>query len=262
MRNSLYLLYVTLYHVRRTLIYFLYQGTIMLVFFVVLFFLIVVLGLNYYEGKSFKLNQNSDSNDIFLIVVPLPEQTLITNLETTIREKGSVLNLDLNFNNAKGKKLNYTQLSEKVKKFYENESLRRKVSNVLGEDVFLAGLSEKYRIFARLYENEEDFLDWHYDNNFTMGKRYTLVIPLILDVGNTSEFRIKDPHSGEEKMIPIPLGKGVLYNGSVTYHSITKQTRGNRRMVVIIPFYTNYKKSLLGHVREFMRNVVYRNLSL
>ena len=169
---------------------------------------------------------------------------MITNLETTIRKKGSILNPDLNFNNAKGKKLNYTQLSEKVKKFYENESLRRKVSNVLGEDVFLAGLSEKYRIFARLYENEEDFLDWHYDNNFTMGKRYTLVIPLILDVGNTSEFMIKDPHSGEENMIPIPLGKGVLYNGSVTYHSITKQTSGNRRMVVIIPFYTNYKKHL------------------
>jgi len=173
-----------------------------------------------------------------------------------------VLDSTLNFNNSKGKKLNYNQLPKNIQTFYENDVIRDEVSKVLGEPFFYADVSEKYRIFTRLYEDEGDFLDWHYDNNFTIGKRYTLVIPVLLDHGNTSEFMIKDRKSGQEKIVPIPLGKGVLYNGSITWHSISKQTNGKRRMVVVIPFYTNYKKTIFGHVREYMRNVVYKTLTL
>jgi hypothetical protein len=132
----------------------------------------------------------------------------------------------------------------------------------VGEKVQYADISEKYRIFARLYENKDDFLEWHYDNNFTIGNRYTLVIPIIIDKGNTSEFMIKDRKTCVEKIIPIPLGKGVIYNGSVTYHKISQQTDGQRRMVIIISFYTNYKKTVIGNIREYIRNITYKNLTL
>jgi hypothetical protein len=76
-----------------------------------------------------------------------------------------------------------------------------------------------------------------------------------VDSGNTSEFKIKDQKTREEKTIPIPLGKGVVYNGSNTYHSISKQTKGQRRLVIIIPFYTNYKKTWFGSARQIIRNI-------
>jgi hypothetical protein len=140
--------------------------------------------------------------------------------------------------------------------YYKNE-----VSKSVGEEVFYADQTEKYRIFARMYK-KGDFLDWHYDNNFTKGNRYTLVIPILVDSGNTSEFMIKDSITKEEKIIPIPLGTGVIYNGSITYHSISKQTDGQRRLVIIIPFYTNYNKSFVGNIRQIIRNITDDTLTI
>ena len=90
------------------------------------------------------------------------------------------MNENLNFHNASGRKSNYNQLPVNISSFYENDYYRTQVSEVVGEEVFFADKDEQYRIFARLYE-EGDFLDWHYDNNFTIGNRYTLVIPILIE---------------------------------------------------------------------------------
>ena len=192
-----------------------------------------------------------------LININLPNKSIL-NLRNMILMKGTILD-SKNYNNAQGKKITYYQLPEDIKIFYENKYLQNKVSQAVGEKVYYADKKEKYRIFSRLYDNENDFLDWHYDNNFTKGRRYTLVIPLLLSENNTSEFMIKDRKNGKEKVVKIPLGKGVIYNGSITYHKITKQTKNNYRMVIIIPFYTNYEKNIFGNIREKFRNYTYKN---
>jgi len=218
--------------------------------------------LNYYYGKYFNECKTCKPNEVFLININKLNDKLIKELENDIRKNGTILDPKLNYNNAKGKKINYKQLSENIKKVFEDDTLKNKVSYVVKEKVEYADNTEQYKIFARLYEDESDFLDWHYDNNFTLGNRYTLVIPLLVDEGNTSEFMIRDRKTLEEKTIKIPLGKGVVYNGSITYHKISKQTKGKRRMVVIIPFYSNKKKSLLGIIREKIRNITDKELSL
>ncbi len=221
--------------------------------------------MNYYYGKKFHSCSNKYSckeNDIFFInVQPLPYD-LVNVLQNAIQKSGSRLNPKMNYGNAKGKKMNYYELPKEICKFYINDTIRQSVSTILNESVDYADETERYRIFARLYEDESDFLDWHYDNNFTIGNRYTLVIPVLMDSGNTSQFMIKDQKTKEEKTVPIPLGKGVVYNGSITYHSITKQTRGQRRLVIIIPFYTNYKKTWFGSVRQVMRNITDDTLTI
>jgi len=102
------------------------------------------------------------------------------------------LNPKYNNGNAQGKKMNYYELPKEIRDFYIDDTIKQSVSTILDESVNYADETERYRIFARLYEDESDFLDWHYDNNFTAGNRYTLVIPLLVDYGNTSEFMIKD----------------------------------------------------------------------
>lgn len=221
-------------------------------------FISLILYINYYHGKNFKLCKTCNSNEIFYINVIAPSNDLINKLELSLMN-GSELNPNLNFNNAKGRKSNYNQLPLEINSFYENEYYRNEVSKAVGEEVYYANKDEKYRIFARMYK-KNDFLDWHYDNNFTIGNRYTLVIPILIK-NNTSEFMIKDRKTGEEQIIPIPIGKGVIYNGSNTYHKITKQNDGIR-LVVIIPFYSNNKKSLFGEIREQFRNITYKYLTL
>ena len=64
------------------------------------------------------------------------------------------------------------------------------------------------------------------------------------------------------KTVPIPLGKGVVYNGSITYHMVTKQTRGKRRLVIVVPMYSQYTKTIWGELRQTIRNVTNDVLTL
>ena len=218
--------------------------------------------MNYYYGKQFHQCTSCKKNEVlFIDVKPLPYH-LVNILLHAIQKNGSQLNPNYNNGNAKGKKMNYYELPKEILEFYIDDTIRQSVSTILNESVDYADETERYRIFARLYEDESDFLDWHYDNNFTSGNRYTLVIPVLVDSGNTSEFIIKDQKTREEKTIPVPLGKGVVYNGSVTYHSISKQTKGQRRLVIIIPFYTNYTKTWIGTIRQVIRNITDDTLTI
>ena len=237
---------------------------IYIIYLLILIVIIIFLVINYYNGITFHAcnNENCKENQVFYInVKPLPNN-LVNMLENSIRKNGSELNPKYNNNNVKGKKMNYYQLPEEIRNFYIDDNLRKSVSYMVNENVYYANETERYRIFARLYENESDFLNWHYDNNFTKGNRYTLVIPILVDSGNTSEFMIKDSITKEEKIIPIPLGTGVIYNGSITYHTISKQTDGQRRLVIIIPFYTNYNKSFVGNIRQIIRNITDDTLTI
>jgi len=233
--------------------------------FLILFILISILLLliyNYYKGKIFRLYKNSSSNKIVYIDVKMLPEKLINEVENLMQKKGHILDPKSNFNNTQGKKLEYEQLPKDVVDFYINKNLKQQVSQAIGENVDFADLDEKCRIFSRLYSQNNDFIDWHYDNNFTIGNRYTLVIPIKVDLKNTSQFVIKDKSNGKEKIIPIELGKGVIYNGSDTYHKITKQTHGQERLVIIIPFYSNKTKSYSGFFQQKFRDIYERILTL
>jgi len=226
-------------------------------------FMLIILILIYFSKRKF-FNKCTDclENDYNIIKVPKLPINLVKELYATVRNNGTRLDPKLNFNNAKGKKINYFKLSHNIKQFYEHPIFRKIVSKAIGKELKMATKKDRYKIFARLYEDENDFLDWHYDNNFTMGIRYTLVIPVYIDKCNTSKFKIKDRKTNIEKIVNINIGEGVLYNGSDVYHSITKQTNGCKRMVIIIPFYTNYKKDIFGNILEYTRNFSFDELKL
>jgi hypothetical protein len=238
-----------------------------LIFLIISLLFVSILFLNYWHGKHFHSCTECDENIYKLIDVNLPPDDTILLLEESLKTHGSQLNPELNFNNAKGKKLNSIEIGKHCRGIIEwstgtEDELCASVSHAIGEKVTYADESEKYRIFARIYDDEDDFLNWHYDNNFTRGNRYTLVIPVILDECNTSEFQYKDRKTGDVKTVKIPLGQGVLYNGSEMYHRITQQTKGCRRVVIIIPFYADYSKSIIGEIREKFRNMTYQQLKL
>ena len=168
-------------------------------------------------------------------------------------------------NNVKGSKMNYNQIMSnmpELRDIFMSDTLRNRVSDAVGHELHYAPPNEKYRLFMRLYENQDDKLEWHYDNNFTNGVRYTFVMPIYIDDCNTSHFMIKDQSNGEEKLVNINVGEGVLYNGSDVYHKISPQTLGCKRLVVIIPFYSNYSMSMFGNIRYRFRTILYNLFNL
>ena len=230
-------------------------------FILIFIFIAFLIGMQYYTGKMYKPCKKCKPNEYFILKISQPPAHYSDELYNRLRN-GTVLKNEKNLNNVQGRKINKETIPKEIKDFFLTEKVRLQVSEAVRENVEFADDIEKYKIFARLYEDDGDHIDWHYDNNFTAGNRYTLVIPIIQDLTNTSEFMIKDRNTQTEIEVPLEVGQGVVYNGSITYHKITKQTGGSIRMVIIIPFYSNKNINFLNKIRMNVRNLLYKNLTL
>lgn len=233
----------------------------MFILYIVVFIILYFIILQVYTGKVYKPCKKCEPNEYFILKIKQPPEYYSEKLYEQLKS-GTNLKNERNFNNVQGLKIDKNKIPDEIKNFFLTEQLRLQVSETVGENVDFADDIEKYKIFARLYENSGDHIDWHYDNNYTDGNRYTLVIPLVQDLNNASEFMIKDIKTQNEIKVSLKVGQGVVYNGSVTYHKITSQTEGAIRMVVIIPFYSNKSMSFFNSTRMKIRNIIFKNLTL
>ena len=115
-------------------------------------------------------------------------------------------------------------------------------------------------VFLRRYV-AGDFLAPHYDNNFSVGRRFTAVVPLLVNDANTSEFLMYDDR-GRMHVVPIPLGKAVVYDGWRVRHAITAQRGAGERVVLVLHLYTDPRMDWFGAWRKWARDLTYRALSL
>lgn len=205
---------------------------------ILILFLLPLLTLLIKSVRPSKLFKPSLKRDIVhLIPIELPPPTTIQELELAIRENGSPLDVPA--------------LPPAIIRYFTDtyaHILVGTASNAVGERLMFG--TDRHRLSARLFEDERDFIDWKYDDNFTKGHRYTLVIPLLVDYCNTSQFQYRDRKTKHVHTVPIPLGQAVLYNGTLVRHRITPQSQGCRHLVLTIPLYTNPLKSSWGSLRE------------
>nr|UZT29028.1 2OG-Fe(II) oxygenase [Nucleocytoviricota sp.] len=101
------------------------------------------------------------------MTVPEINKNEIENLILKIINDGTILDGKLNNNNSKGRKLTCNNLPTFIKSKYMNSDLLKSASNTIGAKLNFAPETEQYRIFARLYQDENDWINFHYDNNFT-----------------------------------------------------------------------------------------------
>ena len=64
------------------------------------------------------------------------------------------------------------------------------------------------------------------------------------------------------QIMPIALGKGVVYNGQQIRHAITGQVENEERIVVVVHLYDNPRMNLWGKLRKRARDITYKTLSL
>jgi hypothetical protein len=106
-----------------------------------------------------------------------------------------------------------------------------------------------------LYADAADAIHWHYDHNFTRGRRFTAVFPLDVSAGNTSVLQVCDC-SGTVMSVPLGPGKGVVFDATSVYHRVTQQSAGAHRLVVLVPVYDDRRQSALDVLRERLHRVV------
>ena len=117
--------------------------------------------------------------------------------------------------------------------------------------------TEPLNIAMQLYQ-ENDFMSYHFDTNFTLGKRYTVLIPLYINNKNQSFLTIKDKDNNEKKII-IEVGQGIVYNGDKVIHKVSTQCKDGKRITLIINLTTDPKFSLIGKYLQKLRNYMFIN---
>jgi hypothetical protein len=116
-------------------------------------------------------------------------------------------------------------------------------------------------VFARLYE-PGDFITWHYDNNFSTARRFTVVLPLMVNDANTCDVEVMDAASGEVRRMAAAVGDMLVYEGDKVYHRVTRQAQGGERLVLVAPLYEDAAFSLLGRAQHAFRTLLYRAIRI
>ena len=117
--------------------------------------------INIYKGLKFK----KTNEKVHFMNVPKINKIEIKTLIKKIKKEGTVLDGKLNNNNSKGRKMTWELLPAFLKTTFMTNALLEDVSNIIGEELNFAPETEQYRLFARLYQDEDDWLNYHYDNN-------------------------------------------------------------------------------------------------
>lgn len=120
---------------------------------------------------------------------------------------------------------------------------------------------DKYCWFLRLYNKDGHFLDWHFDNNFTVGLRHTFVCNIFISTCNSSHFMTKDVNN-RMHVIPSESGSAVIYNGTDVKHAISSQTDNCARVALIVPMYENEHITFIGKWRKWARSIMFHYLKL
>tara|TARA_Y100000389_G_scaffold40077_1_gene34577 strand:- start:1319 stop:2008 length:690 start_codon:yes stop_codon:yes gene_type:complete len=218
--------------------------------FLFFFIFLIILFINYRNYFSY-----NDTIHYFDLDISNSE-----NLVDLINEKGFIKNPQKNFNNSSCKVFNYIDISNNCNKLlrdFNNESFLLKIKNIINEkDLYYMDHDiEPLHIAMQLYQ-ENDFMSYHFDTNFTLGARYTVLIPLYINDKNESFLTIKDKNKNEKK-ITIKVGQGIVYNGDKVMHKVSKQAKDGKRITLIINLTTNPKFSLIGKLLQKLRNFMF-----
>jgi len=218
------------------------------VFFMLTFILILYTYINYFKYNDKITYFNTDiSNDI----------SNSLNIVNLLKEKGLVKDPNKNFNNSSCKLFNFYDISNNCNIFidkYYNDDFLNKIKSLINQDklYFLDPLLDPLSFTIQLYTHN-DFMSYHYDTNFSLGNRYTVLIPLYINEYNESFLTIKNKKK-EEKQIKFKIGEGIVYNGDKVYHKVSKQSEKGERITLIINLTTNIKYNYIGKLFQKIRN--------
>ena len=106
-----------------------------------------------------------------------------------------------------------------------------------------------------IYENEGDWINWHYDYNYYNGRFFTVLIPITNDLTCT-EFQFKN-YKNEIKSINLTNNNSICFEGNYLYHRATKLCKNQKRILLSCQFVTNNNMSFINKLRIKLKDYAY-----
>jgi hypothetical protein len=138
--------------------------------------------------------------------------------------------------------------------FYENE-LCDIVSKQLKLKLFPTDLKLPTSCAILIYENEGDWINWHYDYNYYNGRFFTVLIPITNNLTCT-EFQFKNDNN-EIKSVNLTNNNSICFEGNYLYHRASKLCKNEKRIILSCQYVTNNKMNILNHLRLKLKDFAY-----
>lgn len=234
------------------------------------FVFIIFIGLYGYNSGSCKVNKKNICTDIFCLYkefnVYLQDVTkneinhLIDNKEIQTRVNISTFPetiFDCALPNKKGITIstnNIVKYAPNVINFYQND-LCKLVSKQLKLNLFPTDLNLPTSCALLIYENEGDWINWHYDYNYYDGRFFTLLIPITNNLTCT-EFQFKNDNN-EIKSINLTNNNSICFEGNYLYHRASKLCKNEKRVILSCQYVTNNNINFLNNMRLKIKDFAY-----
>jgi hypothetical protein len=138
--------------------------------------------------------------------------------------------------------------------YYQNE-LCKKVSQEINLKLYPTDLKFPTSCALLIYENEGDWINWHYDYNYYNGRFFTVLIPITNNITCT-EFQFKDSNN-EVKSINLINNNSVCFEGNYLYHRASKLCNNQKRVILSCQFVTDNNMNLINKIRIKMKDFAY-----
>ena len=149
---------------------------------------------------------------------------------------------------------NILKYAPNIINFYQND-LCKLVSTQLKLNLFPTDLNLPTSCALLIYENEGDWINWHYDYNYYDGRFFTLLIPITNNLTCT-EFQFKNDNN-EIKSINLTNNNSVCFEGNYLYHRASKLCKNEKRVVLSCQYVTNNKINFLNNFRLKIKDFAY-----
>ena len=247
-----------------------FKHSFLYLFFIILFIIIISFCIYGYNSGSCKLNKeyicNKDfclykefniylnniiKNEINIILVNKEIQKRV-NIETFPE---TILNCALP--NKKGitiSTINIVKYAPNIINFYENE-LCQLVSKKINLNLFPTDLNLPTSCSILIYENEGDWINWHYDYNYYNGRFFTVLIP-ITNNSTCTEFQFQNDKN-EIKSVSLSNNNSICFEGNYLYHRASKLCKNEKRVILSCQYVTNNNMSFINKYRLKLKDFAY-----
>lgn len=136
------------------------------------------------------------------------------------------------------------------------KGLESKIGDIIGERVYITSDTLPTTCAILVYENDGDFINWHYDVNYFNGRFFTLLIPVTI-TDSCTQYTYFDKDN-VERGIKEEKGKSILFEGDKVFHMATKFCyKGQKRVMVSVQFSTDPKINWYNRILMRLKDIAY-----
>ena len=134
--------------------------------------------------------------------------------------------------------------------------LEKEIGDIIGEKVYITADTLPTTCAVLIYENDGDFINWHYDVNYFNGRFFTLLIPCTF-VNSCTEYTYFDKNRNKQGL-KEERGKAILFEGDKVFHMATKFcNKGAKRIMISVQFSTNPTISWYNRLMMRIKDTAY-----